>query len=460
MARLDELWRAAGGPGAPPRLNSKRVKTRVNAALDADQEERKIYMKQKWRVALAAAAAAMALTGTAFAATANWGGLSDWFRGDTTPAQEFVQDVSQTVSDENYSLTVDSCASDGYSAYLTFTITALSDEAKEFIQDEHFHSIDTVELWIPSREEPGRLRPVGSGYRVLDAGSPDSLLFSVAIDDMPYAAEMLYVGCGYMEEGKRVKIPITPVEPLTMKIGASGSGVLSITSDPDENDLTITVDEITLSPFTCQVKYRGSYDIYPNLRLRMADGRVLTQSQTMSFISGHSEGSEITAPGGHISSFRFHEVQKLDEIASLIVFDQEYPLDGSKPTPVAHDPALDPVVVSRMDELEADAGYSIAVRELTEKLGGACAWDAASGTASCTYRGVTVRLRPGDSTALVDGKPVTMKRTPAVQNGALAADYEVFWDAWGIDGFVQRKSIRHEGTGEHEITWFDWYIIP
>lgn len=40
MARLNELWRSVDGPGVPPTLDVKRVKARVNAALDADQAER------------------------------------------------------------------------------------------------------------------------------------------------------------------------------------------------------------------------------------------------------------------------------------------------------------------------------------------------------------------------------------------------------------------------------------
>ena len=41
MARLDELWRGVDGPGLPPGLDVKRVKARVNAALDADSLSRR-----------------------------------------------------------------------------------------------------------------------------------------------------------------------------------------------------------------------------------------------------------------------------------------------------------------------------------------------------------------------------------------------------------------------------------
>lgn len=451
MARLDELWRSVGGPGLPPHLDRRRVKARVNAALDADQEERTIYMKQKLRMALIAAAAAAALTGTAFAATANWDGLSAWFRGDTAPVQEYVDSTARSVSDQNYTLTVEGSASDGHSAYLALAITALSDEAKEFIQDEHFNSIDTLELWIPSQEEEGRLRPVSFSCREVETGAADTRRFSLAADDLPYSTDMLYVWCGYMEEGKRVKVPVTPVPPLTVKIGAKGPGVPSITAAPGQEDQALAIDEITLSPFTCRI--RGSMDASarPNIRLRMADGDVCTQAQLMDGISW----SDAEA------NYRFKEVQSLDNIASIIVFDTEYPLDGSEPTPVEHDPALDPFTVARMEPLSEEHGYSIPVRELTEKLGGACAWDSATGDVTCAYRDVTIVLHAGRDTALVDGKEVTLPVAPAEQNGVLAADYLVFCDAWGIDGFVQREKI-YSGQDPTDVTivWDDWYIIP
>ncbi len=49
-----------------------------------------------------------------------------------------------------------------------------------------------------------------------------------------------------------------------------------------------------------------------------------------------------------------------------------------------------------------------------------------------TYRGVTITLTPGSTTALVDGQPVEMLEAPAAQDGKLAACYAVFEDAWQV----------------------------
>ena len=84
MTRLDKLWRAVEGPGAPPRLDSGRVKARVNAVLGAGPAERRIDMRKRFCFILAAAAA-LAIMGTAFAAAVDWNALSAHFQGGHLP---------------------------------------------------------------------------------------------------------------------------------------------------------------------------------------------------------------------------------------------------------------------------------------------------------------------------------------------------------------------------------------
>lgn len=455
MARLDELWRCVDGPGTPPCLDSRRVKAQVNAALDADQTERKMYMKQKLRMALVAAAAIAALTGSAFAATTGWSGLSDWFKGDTTLGREYVHDMVQSVSDKDYSMTVEGIAADEYSAYMTITITALSDEAKEFIHDEYFNSIDLLYIWLDFKEPVGEEKsfPCGCTYYELEAPDKNSRRFAAAVRDIPYSAAAVRVHCGYMEKGKQVVLPIAPAPSVTLKIGASGAGVMSLGPDTLPEPEDITIDEITLSPFTCHIKGDAIFGIDPNICLRMADGTIRTQSQMM----------EPSSSGSGEFYYRFKEIQSLDGtgIVSVIVFDKEYPLDGSKPAPVEHNPALDPFTVTRMERLGEGRGYTVPVRELTEKLGGVCTWDPSTGDVSCVYRDVTIVLHSGKDTALVNGEAVGLPDAPAERNGILAADWSVFKEAWGISGFVQHERIRsEEDPTDVEIIWHDWYIIP
>lgn len=210
-----------------------------------------------------------------------------------------------------------------------------------------------------------------------------------------------------------------------------------------------------MSPFTCQVKAEAaSRAVKPRIFLRMADGSIRTQSQVMEETGGEwqPESRETSY------SYRFKEIMTLESIAAVIVFDREYPLDGSQSVPVQHDFSLDPFTVRRMEPLAEGSGFSVPVQELTERLGGTFSQDAAKGEAACTYRGVTIVLQAGNETALVDGEAVEMFHAPAMQDGGLAAGPQVFRDAWGIDIHIQREKL---GQGaDAEIVWGDWNILP
>lgn len=462
MARLDELWNSTGGPGVPPGLDVKRVKARVNAALDADQTERKIYMKQKLRTALIAAAAAAALTGSAFAATTGWNGLSSWFKGDPAPVQEYVDSTVRSVSDKDYTLTVEGMVADESTAYLTVSITALSDEAKEFLRDDYFIDMDTF-YGGPVYDEVAEVKntsgpevPVtrsGPCSRELECQAENTRRFAVEISELPASTTAVRIRCGYMEKGKQIEVPMTPAPSKTVKIGASGKGVISMGMTTAPEPEVITIKEITFSPLTLHIKGKGTYTTDPNIQLRLADGTIRTLAQMTNGLTGSAGPDEF--------HYQFKEIQDLGNIASVIVFDMEYPVDGSRPTPVEHNPALDPFTVTRMEPLREGSGYTVPVRELTEKLGGVCTWDPATGDVTCTYRGVSIVLHAGKETALVDGKTVDLLCAPGEQTGILAADWNVFRDSWGIDGFVQREKIWDKETPKNSTTiWGDWYIIP
>ena len=138
----------------------------------------------------------------------------------------------------------------------------------------------------------------------------------------------------------------------------------------------------------------------------------------------------------------------------------EYPLDGSAPTPVEHDPSLDPFTVTRMEPLLEGAGYSLPAKELTEKLGGTFRQNAAGDEVTCAYRDAEIVLKAGSRTALVNGQPVELKDAPAMQDGVLAAPYGVFVDAWEIDAYVQREKGERISSHETRLIWHDWYVIP
>lgn len=469
MARMDELWKAVGGPGTPPAADSRAVKARVNAALDADRNERRMYMRQKLRIAIGAVAAAIAVTGSALAVTNNWDMIQVFFKGDTAPAQEYVDSTARSVSDENYTLTMDGSMADENTIYLIATFTANSPEAREFLLSDDFYGMDTFDIHSMEQvqadssdldESIPRVTSLGLGE--MDAPDENSRRFRLTVRvTQPVSA--LLVGSGYMET--TVEVPVTPAPSVTVELGVSGVGT-PVTDTPVPG--TLTVERVVLSPFTCQIEcadvpITDGYLTYPRLFFRMADGSIRTQSQMMERTSFTSDSDSEWSDGvidysRCLFNYQFVAVQDLESIVSVIAFDVEYPLDGSEPVQLEHDPALDPFSLPLMEPLTETSGFSLPVRALTEMLGGTCAWDPVTGNVTCTYRDVTVVLHPGDATARVDGQPVTLRDAPAIQDGSLAATYSLFADAWGIGGFAAR-TYSYIGD-EVEITWGDWYIIP
>jgi len=456
-----------GRSDAPPQIDVSAVKRRVSAALDTDPVERSVYMRQKICYAVAAAALAVAVTGSALAVGTHFNVLSTYFKGDTSLAQEYLDQTVYSVSDENYTLTVDNLVADKTSVYMLVTIKALNEQTQEFLFSDSFDSIDTFDFFgvSDSASEENRL------YRLLNAGlssskksqTEDSVTYVITCsysDKTP--ADRMAFRLGYMKEKTWVELPLNPAPGVTVKIGATGVG----TPDGDTPKAgQITIDQVTLSPFTCIVKVSNDSRqlgevTMPRLMFRMSDGSLRTQAQMMDHTGGHYPDDKTARS----DEYRFHEVQDLSKIKSIIVFDMEYPIDGSAPRPVAHDPALDPFKVPRMERLREGGGFSIPVRAITEGLGGSCTWDSETGDIACTYRETTVVLHPGNATVTVNGEEKELQEAPAIQNGIAVVPCDLFRDAWGIDiilTYTRGVSVP-TGNGGYEtfLNYGDWYVIP
>ncbi len=481
MGRMDELWQFAGGPGLAPETDARTVKARVNAALDADPAERSIHMKQKLRCGLAVAALVAAVTTSALAVGTNWDVLSVFFRGDTAPAQDYVDNTPRTVSDENYTLTVESAVTDEKHIYLVASVTALSDEAKAFLHDEFFVDMDT--WWVRSAETAAYLQenpqavhiPVpridGFGGGELPSSQEDTRRFNLYGSFKNGVPTSILFRLHYMDESAVLELPVSPAPCVTVELGVSGLGVLEVGCLDLEPD-PLTIQQVTLTPFSCAVETspESTLSAIPNLRFRMADGSIRTQAQMMTptdSAAGRSIGQT-----NNVFNYRFYEVQELDAITSIIAFDMEYPLDGSAPKAVAHDAALDPFTVPLTDQLRTSlgegGGIPIPVRALAEGLGGTCEWDSATGAVTCTFRGVSVVLTPGSKTVTVDGQARELREAPQARyvdgTWVTVAPWYVFEKAWGLNGFVtytQGDPLEFpDGHSEVPLDYHDWYVIP
>ena len=457
----DRLWAELyGGPDAPPGPRPSEIRRRVNAALDAVPSERRRHMRQKLRFAAVLAAVILALMGTALAVTAHLDVLAAWFEGDTSPAESLVDRTARSVSDNNYTFTVESPVSDGQTAFLLIRIDALNEASAAWLKSEDFNGIDTFSIY-PLVHDPdtGSLAYGGGGGTAYSEGeelrTKTSCSWRIACD-LPenQTAAAVHARMGYMEKGLALEVPLTPVESVTVPIGAEGQGVPSFLNPYPGS---VTLEQVVISPFTIQmaITWTGDCAEPPSLPIlfRMADGTLRSYAQ-MTETGGQSKALTQHAEEKHGSLYRrFQEIQNLSQLAGVVIWGVEYPLDGGAPRAVATDPHLLPFTLPLMPGLSAENSLSLPVRDLCDGLGASCVWDDSAGTATLQYHGSTVILTPGSRTALINGAEVELRVAPGIREGKLCVD-SFLSQVWGFDIISPISSPGADGA------YLFWLVTP
>ena len=444
-----ELWGDTVPTKAPrPQpLDPEDMVRRVNAALDGLPSERRPQMRKKTRFAAVLIAATAALVGTTLAVTYHFDVLSAFFQGDTAPAQALVDREIRSVSDENYTLTVESSVADERSALLLVRVDALTEEAKTFLFSDDFNSMDTWSVHpVDVPERLGETSGVtGMSYKELGELRTDTSAtwrFDVDLN----GATALRVRLGYMEEGAALEFNLTPAESVTVDIGATGPGAPTL-YNAQGGDLTIA--SVTLSPLTCQVEAAMAdpdQEADPLLFFLMKDGTLLTSGQSLTSVSAHCIQDKEWS-----FHYRFQSVMDLSQVAAVVFDGMAYPVKGGEPYPVEVDPRLYPLRLPLMAPLVEGGGYSLPVKALCEGLGASYDWSEETQTAACTYRDTTIVLTVGSPSALVNGEPVDLGEPAALQDGALAAGWRLA-PLWGLDttaSFNEKQTDR-----------ICWVVIP
>ena len=457
--RMQALWDDVVPLGGTcPQADPAAVKRRVNAALNAVPSERRTYMRQKIRLAAAAAAVVGLLAGTALAAAGQWNVLDFFYEGDTSPAVNYVNNQVYSVSDDNYTLSVTSSVADTRSAYLLITIEAKTDEARVALMADDFENISTFDLYTLSGDTANPEAALcGFGYgedELLRTGSSRSYGMSTHEMGPAYA---LRLRAGFMEDGLYVDIPLTSVEPLSLEINAEGTSFG--TTHNVKGGASLTLASISLSPLSLHMEYSypaGGGEAEPLLLFRKTDGTLLSWGQVVGTSGGmFATGEEDSGTAFISADYRLRSVLDLSRLDAVVFNGVAYPLDGGRPEKVEVDPALYPFQIPLMESLGDGGGHGVPVRALCEGLGVECVWDNEAQTATMTYRGVTIVLTPGSTTALVNGQPVEMYDAPAVQDGKLAAECQVFMDAWQLD-----MSAAYEDGNAEDAQRVAWLVIP
>lgn len=447
-----ELWEdtVPTEVSCPQPLDPEDVVRKVNIALDGLPSERRKPMRQKTRFAAVLIAAVVALVGTTLAVTVHWDVLDTYFRGDTSSAKPLVDHEVRSVSDQNYTLTVDSSVSDSTTALLLVRVDALTEEAREFMFSDDFNGIDTWSIYPLLQEEndgddSSMPSSWGVGYSELEELRTETSTFWRFDVDLA-GATALRVRMGYMEEDAALEFKLTPAESVTVDIGATGPGAPTLDNARGGD---ITVDSVTLSPLTCQIEATivdPDREADPLLFFLMEDGSIITSGQSLTSVSA------LRLQGERWSfHYRFQSVMDLSQLAAVVFDGTAYPLDGGKPYAVEIDSKLYPFYLPLMDPITESSGYTLPVEALCQALEAPYDWDEETQTATCTYRDTTVVLTVGSSIALANGEPVDLTEPVVLQDGTLAVNWRLS-ELWGLDATAAYDEAQTERTC--------WVIIP
>ena len=422
------------------------------------------------------------MTGTAFAVAYQTGVLEAFFQGDTSQLEPYVQTQVDSAENRDYRLTVDSTLNDGRTLYAVITVEGLNEQAAADLMSNKVIAESHREMWgqdmVDMLMEDGGSGPetfwayfVDSGESVSGMGTHElpapsatsrSWRLQINMSDVyreqgtgPIALYLNFIGRDYA-----VQIPTdVTVEVSTLPVERE------VTLSPGSGERAY-VDSLELSPIS--LTYVGeavSDDNTPPLFFRRTDGTVVTPAQLgLSF-------RRMENPQGYpIVIYQTDTPMPVEEFASVILGDTEFPLDGSAPFPAEVDEKLYPFEIGLLRYPVLDVGernYVADVADLCQKLGAEYAWDEAAGTATATYRGVTITLTAGSATALVDGEAMelytdctledgTEQRVelPVLEEDGTVSAYIAAFDSWnlGLDVNAEREN--------GEIVSYTFTIIP
>ena len=454
-APMRELWddvTPLGGPCPAPRPGE--VARLVNEALDADPSERRRHMRQKMRTAALLAAALLVLTGSVFAAARNWTVLDAFFGGSSEEGEALMNDQTYSVSDDNYTLTVTSSLADEAAAYLTVTVTAKTPEAAEALMSDDFENMDTWEVEVPHTEEN---TVAGVILASLSTGEEEALRtetsrtwhMELRLGSTP---ETVSIRLGAMEKDLWLEVPLTLAESVTVAVNAPGTGAGAYDNAAGG---PVTLRTVTLSPLGLTLDYTYSEEARAVPAFLGTDGTLYTWSQLVSDLakggSSRPEG-EVTAVS---AKYAFRSVQDLSALEAVVFEGTAYPLDGGAPYAVDVSGLPVPFHLPLVDRIAEGYGFAVPVRALSEGLGGTCTWDNDSRRAAVTFRGVTIVLTEGETTALVDGEAVEMYYAPVIRNGRMSADPGVFCDSW----LLELYAVTVDGSVEL-ADGSAWVVVP
>lgn len=313
------------------------------------------------------------------------------FSGDTSYLADFVKTERQSVSDENYTLTLEQYLVAEKQAVVIFSIEAQTDAAiAEFnAVDERgnstFWDMDTIGFGPVDYDKAYRSGfSTGSLNKKFDTERKRYFVLECNSIDNKDKIDF-YICTNKIKGSPKIFIPMeSNIETKTLKFDNIG-----VQYNPISIELSYPVTEKNVCDW-CGIRTNYFY-------FRMKNGEIKTFNQLY-----RQDGSNIEANAGHFRAWA-KRIIKPDEIKSIIVNDTEYPADGvSNSKKIEIDNRLKPFTIKPYIKEH----LWLPLREFCEKLGADIVWNESDRTATVTYRGSTYVFTPGSTKIIIDGETV------------------------------------------------------
>ncbi|AJS58616.1 copper amine oxidase N-terminal domain-containing protein [Paenibacillus sp. IHBB 10380] len=417
-------------------ITSKDIKRRVNKRLNAKPQERRLYIKYRLtKFAIVTTAILTLGVGSAFA-TSNIDLLKELLRGDTNILQKEVRNPNTSIQNDEYKVTLEQVLAAPHDAIIVFSVEGLTKEATNALET---NSMFLFESTIMLKTTPGS-ETKNSGYGQANFGENNTFnkkYFALEVDAIDNPKQ----------------------EPLRLYLDMVNSPELFITVPMDSNIQTLdfqmnqeaeangkkyTIEHMGINSISMVIDSRGFNIIedalMPEIFFKMSDGTIKTKNQLVNKYK--SSGSILTAydeDGIYRFYFRFKEIMNLNDIQSVIIDNMEYTLNKKvEPKPVVIDEKLHRFE-SRIIEFERTEkdGPLMSVDDICKGLGAEYSWDSKNATLVFTYRGTTLELTAGSSTAIVNGQEIPLKERDYegvnMQNGELSIPPYLLEDYFDVD---------------------------
>lgn len=326
--RLQKLWSEAAGPCPQP--EARDVLRRVNAALDAVPPEGSgpAALTGKLRAAVILAAVLAVLTGCALAGAAGWNVLDVFFSGNTEPWQDLADNTARSVEDENFILTASGAMADDSKAFLSVTVEAKNEEARETLMEtDHVPGGTVPEAFrfqfqlLPEDRTAGAITHMPcSTAEKWELATETSRTWNMTASFTGEAVSAVRIRMTAMGEDLWLEIPVKRTPSVTVEISA----------DVQTEAGPVTLERITLSPFSLQMDYiYWATNTLPQVSLRMADGSLRDIQELM---GGNS--CTTTRPryaGGreaHFDCWYLESLLDLEQVEAVIFEGAAYPVRG------------------------------------------------------------------------------------------------------------------------------------